>query len=86
MLYVHDNMNLQELFPEEVLGNLTVGRGALHFQYNSQLCYNKINDFAKAVGYENKLDAEEVSQTTNGDRIACEYSQSFKLVSLYTFS
>lgn len=73
MLYVHDNSNLQELFEEEVMANLTIGKGDMHFQYNSKLCYNKIVDFAKAVRYENRLDPEEVSEQTNGNSIACKY-------------
>lgn len=72
MLYIHDNSNLQELFHQDVMANLNITKGDLHFQYNSKLCYNKIYAFAKAVGYENKLDKEEVSDMTNGNAVACK--------------
>ncbi|XP_052240273.1 insulin-like peptide receptor isoform X2 [Dreissena polymorpha] len=70
ILYIYDNSNLQELFLEDVAANLTLGNGTIHFQNNHKLCYNKIAQFARAVGQEDNL--EPGTRETNGDDVPCD--------------
>lgn len=74
VLYAYDNLNLQELFLDEVTKNLTLGNGSVLFQYNRKLCYNKITKFISAVGFNPaKMSHEEVSPDNNGDQMPCKY-------------
>ncbi|XP_061172989.1 insulin-like peptide receptor isoform X2 [Saccostrea echinata] len=69
-LLVHDNMNLQELFPENVMNNLEIENGKMIFHYNRKLCYNKIKTFEEKVKMPNKSQ-NDISDSTNGDQMPC---------------
>ena len=70
---VHDNSNLQELFPENVQNNLEILNGNMIFHYNRKLCYNKILKFQEKVKMQNKTD-NSISESTNGDQMPCKKS------------
>lgn len=70
-LYVMDNQNLQELFPN----NVTIERGKLFFHFNPKLCYANItNLMPHVVDLRNatELPHEEVAVNSNGDKVACK--------------
>lgn len=69
-LLVHDNMNLQELFPENVQNNLEILNGNMFFHYNRKLCYNKIKSFESKVKMDNKS-KNDISDSSNGDQMPC---------------
>lgn len=71
-LYVMDNQNLQELFPN----NVTIERGKLFFHFNPKLCYANITNLVPHVvdlRNSTELPLEEVARNSNGDKVACEY-------------
>ena len=70
---VFDNLNLQEMFLDEVAENLKLVNGTVWFQYNRKLCYKKINQFIHTIGHENLTKDEDVSKETNGDQMPCTY-------------
>lgn len=70
---VHDNSNLQELFPENVQNNLEILNGNMIFHYNRKLCYNKILKFQEKVKMQNKTE-NSISESTNGDQMPCKKS------------
>ncbi|XP_078313794.1 insulin-like peptide receptor isoform X3 [Crassostrea virginica] len=70
---VHDNSNLQELFPENVQNNLEILNGNMIFHYNRKLCYNKILKFQEKVKMQNKTE-NSISESTNGDQMPCVVS------------
>lgn len=70
-LLVHDNMNLQELFPENVQNNLEILNGNMFFHYNRKLCYNKIKSFESKVKMDNKS-KNDISDSSNGDQMPCK--------------
>lgn len=74
-LYVMDNQNLQSLFGHDV----EIARGKLFFHFNSKLCYKTIMELKKDV-FElrnvEKVAIEDVAINSNGDKVACKYSQS----------
>lgn len=74
-LVVFDNLNLQELFLEEVAKNLTLLNGTVWFQYNRKLCYKKIETFVKMIGHEGKTKETDISKETNGDQMPCDIQQ-----------
>lgn len=51
--------------------------GGISFHYNPRLCLNKINAFTlKATNRSiDQFDNRDISQTSNGDRIACDIKQ-----------
>lgn len=69
-LLVHDNMNLQELFPENVQNNMEILNGNMFFHYNRKLCYNKIKNFESKVKMDNKS-KNDISDSSNGDQMPC---------------
>ncbi|XP_056021824.1 insulin-like peptide receptor isoform X4 [Ostrea edulis] len=69
-LLVHDNMNLQEMFPENVMNNLEIENGNMIFHYNRKLCYHKIKEFEDKVKMKNKS-RNDISKSTNGDQMPC---------------
>lgn len=70
-LLVHDNMNLQEMFPENVMNNLEIENGNMIFHYNRKLCYHKIKEFEDKVKMKNKS-RNDISKSTNGDQMPCK--------------
>lgn len=72
-LFVMDNQNLQELFPNVV----TIERGKLFFHFNPKLCYQNITDLLpNTLELRNVTDLpiEEVARNSNGDKVACTAS------------
>nr|AYV97262.1 insulin-like peptide receptor [Sinonovacula constricta] len=74
-LEVYDNSNLKELFLEEVAKNLTIENGAVSFQFNRKLCYEKIMDFVKKVGIKDRIETNDIPQENNGDQTQCNISE-----------
>lgn len=69
-LYVMDNQNLQELFPN----NVTIERGRLFFHFNPKLCYStilRLKDDVAELRNVTDLAQEDVATNSNGDKIAC---------------
>ena len=72
-LLVIDNPNLQELFPWNKDRNFTIKEGKIFFHINPKLCINKIEEMDKLVNMKETWDRKhDVSEFTNGDKIACE--------------
>ncbi|KAK3098802.1 hypothetical protein FSP39_023260 [Pinctada imbricata] len=72
-LLVNDNVNLQELFTEDVTNNLIISNGSIVFHYNRKLCLHKIMEFVDKVQMQNKS-LNDISKTTNGDHMPCKVS------------
>ena len=71
-VYILDNKRLKDLWNVGQKVNFTIGGGKAFFHFNPYLCMDKIQKIAnltKAVE-----DSNDISQTTNGDRITCEYT------------
>lgn len=69
-LYVMDNQNLQDLFPN----NVTIERGKMFFHFNPKLCYSQITrlkDNALELRDVSNLPIEDVAVNSNGDKVAC---------------
>lgn len=69
-LYVMDNQNLQELFPNTV----KIEHGKMFFHFNPKLCYSHIERLKDNVtDLENvkSMAIEDVATNSNGDKIAC---------------
>lgn len=68
-LYVMDNQNLQDLFDEG--HNITFMYGKYFFHLNPKLCVNKIERLKPMFNKKIEINDEDVSRTSNGDKIAC---------------
>lgn len=70
-LYVMDNQNLQDLFPNRVI----IDHGKIFFHFNPKLCYSNIeklkNDVVDLKNVVN-LAIEDVATNSNGDKVACK--------------
>ena len=70
---VLDNQNLEEIWDSKTHPNLMITSGNVSFHDNSKLCLNKIYDFVESVGRSDNLNGpQDISQNTNGYRVACE--------------
>jgi len=81
---VLDNPNLQELWTtwdENTTletKQLIIKRGKIFFHLNPKLCYNKImrmQKYVDIVNYSAPWDSHDVSQHSNGDKVACDVSK-----------
>lgn len=69
---VLDNQNLQDLWDWKNR-TLRIERGKLFFHFNPKLCYSKIEILRDNAKLGNFTELE-VAATSNGDKIACMYS------------
>lgn len=70
-LYVMDNQNLQDLFPNPV----TIDHGKIFFHFNPKLCYSNIEKLKNGVvelRNVTSLAIEDVATNSNGDKVACK--------------
>lgn len=70
-LYVMDNQNLQDLFPNRVI----IDQGKIFFHFNPKLCYSNIEKLKSDVAElkdVNSLAIEDVATNSNGDKVACK--------------
>lgn len=70
-LYVMDNQNLQELFPQKVI----IERGKLFFHFNPKLCYSSITavkEHTLELRNVTQLSLNDVATNSNGDKVACK--------------
>lgn len=65
---VLDNQNLQDLW-DWTTKNLTIINGSLFFHFNPKLCPEKI----EALRQQANISDVDISASSNGDRVACEY-------------
>lgn len=70
-----DNQNLQDLWDWKNR-TLTIERGKLFFHFNPKLCYQKIVQLQKKASL-SAFTEMEVATSSNGDKIACEYTDSY---------
>jgi insulin receptor len=79
-----DNPNLQELWTtwdENTTletKQLIIKSGKIFFHLNPKLCYNKIErmqKYVEIVNYPAPWDSHDVSQHSNGDKVACDVSK-----------
>ena len=70
-----DNDNLQDIWDFKTHPKLTIGNGKVFFHFNRKLCKNIIDKFVESIGIQNITKPEDVSQSTNGDQVACNVSQ-----------
>lgn len=71
-LYVMDNQNLQDLFPN----NVTIEKGRLFFHFNPKLCFSSIlalKDHTLELKNEKTLAPNDVAANSNGDKVACKF-------------
>lgn len=71
-MFILDNQNLQDLWDFENRANLTLRNGSVFFHFNRKLCLNKIDELVNFIGLHNQVDSTDISQTSNGDQVACE--------------
>ena len=72
-MVVFNNVNLQELFPNDSVQNLTLVNGTFWFELNSKLCEDQIHHVigrAGAGGFRNESD---MIVESNGYEIPCMY-------------
>jgi len=73
-LFVFDNDNLQDTWDFTAsTTNLTIKNGVVFFQYNPKLCARKIYELLEVTSLTDQVDTIDVSLTTNGDGMACEF-------------
>ena len=78
-MYILDNKRLKDLW--NVGKNFQIGGGKAFFHFNPYLCLDKIKkitNLTKALE-----DSNDVSQTTNGDRVACNLFENFLLAAAW---
>lgn len=76
-LFVADNINLQELFPEQQVKKMIIRKGGISFHGNRKLCFSKISSFIKQINTTSRLDEKrlDISNTSNGNLIPCKFYQ-----------
>uniref|UniRef100_A0A1I7ZCD6 receptor protein-tyrosine kinase n=1 Tax=Steinernema glaseri TaxID=37863 RepID=A0A1I7ZCD6_9BILA len=70
-LVVIENVNLRQTFDYKNK-TMEILNGTVMFHNNRMLCPQKINDFIKAVNLTDKVDENDVSSLSNGERAICE--------------
>ncbi|CAG5134685.1 unnamed protein product, partial [Candidula unifasciata] len=86
-LFIADNTNLQELFPEHQMKKMLIQKGKVGFHSNRKLCLDKIYNFVHQLNYTSQLDNQRIniSNSSNGNLIPCK-SMTLQLVLSYTNS
>ncbi|BFZ05313.1 hypothetical protein BsWGS_08351 [Bradybaena similaris] len=72
-LFVADNTNIKEIFPEEQMKKMIIQKGKIGFHNNRKLCFDKISKFVQHLNSTSHLNSQrvDISNTSNGNLIAC---------------